>query len=281
MCEFCTKYGEGEKWYLRAQNYSEDLLSDLRRRKFILDFFEDPDKLGQDVDKIDDLNKLPSFVRSVVKSRLIKRFKRDHYGQVVPIEEVEQIFKFVTSVIRLPCICRQATVGTEQRYCYGISMVPTQKSQMAEMLNSLGADYLSGPHTSGLEALSKEEALEQIRRLEHKSLFHSVWTFVAPFIGGICNCDLDCLAMRLTSIKSFPVMFRAEYVAVTEPELCNGCRHCMHSCQFGAIRYSLAQGKIDIDPLRCYGCGICRATCSEKAILLKDRCQVPVAAGIW
>ena len=35
MCEFCLKHGEGEKWYLQAKNYSEDLLSDLRRLKFL------------------------------------------------------------------------------------------------------------------------------------------------------------------------------------------------------------------------------------------------------
>ena len=39
MCEFCHKHGEGKKWYLRAENYSTDLLSDLKRRKFIADFF--------------------------------------------------------------------------------------------------------------------------------------------------------------------------------------------------------------------------------------------------
>ena len=32
MCEFCLKHGEGEKWYLQAKNYSEDLMSDLRPR---------------------------------------------------------------------------------------------------------------------------------------------------------------------------------------------------------------------------------------------------------
>ncbi len=31
MCEFCHKHGEGKKWYLQAANYSEDLLSDVRR----------------------------------------------------------------------------------------------------------------------------------------------------------------------------------------------------------------------------------------------------------
>ena len=35
MCEFCVKHGEGEKWYLQAKNYSDDLLSDIRRRRFI------------------------------------------------------------------------------------------------------------------------------------------------------------------------------------------------------------------------------------------------------
>ena len=29
MCEFCLKHGEGEKWYLQAKNYSDDLFSDL------------------------------------------------------------------------------------------------------------------------------------------------------------------------------------------------------------------------------------------------------------
>jgi hypothetical protein len=35
LCEFCHKHGEGEKWYLQVKFYSEDLLSDLRRRKFV------------------------------------------------------------------------------------------------------------------------------------------------------------------------------------------------------------------------------------------------------
>ena len=31
MCEFCHKHGEGKRWYLKAENYSDDLLSDLKR----------------------------------------------------------------------------------------------------------------------------------------------------------------------------------------------------------------------------------------------------------
>jgi len=41
MCEFCLKHGEGQKWYLQAKNYSEDLLNDVRRRKMIENFAAD------------------------------------------------------------------------------------------------------------------------------------------------------------------------------------------------------------------------------------------------
>jgi len=78
-----------------------------------------------------------------------------------------------------------------------------------------------------------------------------------------------------------PVMFRAEYVAKVSAESCNGCRACMRVCQFGAIGYSAANKKAMIDPTRCYGCGICRASCNKDAIILEERVKVPVAAHLW
>ena len=282
MCEFCHKHGEGKKWYLRAQNYSEDLLGDLKRREFIQDFFSRPEHLGEGGSKGDGQRHFPSFVRSVINLRAVNRQKKYHYGQVVPIEEVERIFGFVNSVVRLPCICRQLTVGSEQRYCYGVSMVPQQQSQFTQILRAIDARYLTGPDTGGLEALSKEEALASFRELEKKGLCHTVWTFVAPFIGGICNCDRsDCGAMRATVTEGFPVMFRAEYVAEVKPDACNGCRQCMRGCQFGAMGYSIAHEKVIIDPRRCYGCGVCRASCTKNAIVLNERSSIPLAAHVW
>lgn len=282
MCEFCHKHGEGEKWYLQAQLYSEDLLSDLNRRKFIREFFLHPEHLTENEGKLEKLKRLPSFVRAVVTPFLVGRQKKVHYGQVVPIEDVERIFDFINSVVRLPCICRQATVGTEQRYCYGISLVPTEKSQFGQIIREIDASYLTGPDTKGLEVLSKEEAVTSIRELEKKGICHTVWTFMTPFIGGVCNCDRsDCMAMRATVTMSFPVMFRAEYVAEINADLCNGCRQCMRVCQFGAMGYSIAHENVVIDPRRCYGCGICRASCTKNAIVLKDRSSVPLVARVW
>lgn len=281
MCEFCHKHGEGRKWYLEANNYAEDLLSDLGRRQMLRHFFREPERQLRGQAGLDRLDRAPAFVRRAITGRLVKRQKRVHYGQVVPLEEVEKILGFVTSVTRVACLCRQATVGSEQRYCYGVSLAP-QGGELMRIIDELGEDYLTGPHTKGLEVLSKEETLAAFRSHEREGLCHTVWTFVAPFIGGLCNCDRsDCLAMRATVGHQFPVMFRAEFVAAVSPDACNGCRLCMRLCQFGAIGYSAAHRKAMIDPRRCYGCGICRAACKPAAISLLDRAAVPAAATLW
>src|SRR3989304_4727389 len=254
MCEFCHKHGEGKKWYLKAENSSEDLLSDLRRRKFVADFFSKPADLKEQLDKLEGVAKLPGFVRSVLMPYMIGRQKKLHWGQVLPIEDVERVFGFVSSVVRLPCYCRQVTTGREQRFCYGVSMAP-QDGELERIIRGIDMDYLTGPDTSGLEKLTKEQALGNIRQYEKEGLCHSVWTFIAPFVGGICNCDRsDCGAMLATVVHNVPVMFRAEYVAEANPELCNGCRACMRVCQFGAISYNAGNKKAYIDISKCYGC---------------------------
>lgn len=281
MCEFCHKHGEGEKWYLRAENYSDDLLSDLKRRKFIADFFSRAEEYRRRKTNVRTPQPMPWFVRSVLRPYIVSRQKKVHFGQVLPIEDVEKVFGFVGNIVRLPCYCRYINLGTEQRFCYGISMAP-QEGEMFKIIKGIDMAYLTGPDTSGLEELTKEEALENFRQYEKEGLCHTVWTFVAPFIGGICNCDRsDCGSMQATVTEGIPSMFRAEYVAEVNPELCNGCRQCMRVCQFGAIGYSAANKKIFIDPLRCYGCGICRASCTKDAIQLHDRASVPVAANLW
>ncbi|MFO7953093.1 MAG: 4Fe-4S binding protein [Bacillota bacterium] len=280
MCEFCHQHGEGEKWYLQAKNYSSDLLNDLNRRNYIQDFFKKPKRLAKNIARLDDLNRLPTFVRAVVMPAIVKKQKKTHYGQVLPLEDIEKIFGFVNSIIRLPCVCRHVSVSTEQRYCYGVSMEPGEDTTMGKIIRSAGADYLNGPHTDGLETVTADEALDQLGGLEKKGIIHTVWTFMGPFIGGICNCDMDCMAMKALS-KSYPSMFRAEYVAEVNLDYCTGCRSCMRACQFNAISYSLAREKVSIDPQSCYGCGVCRASCREDAIFLRNRSEVPAAANLW
>lgn len=284
MCEFCLKHGDGGKWYLQAKNYSDDLLSDARRRRFIEEF-ADPARVAQEVAsgaaRAERLKRAPRLVQHLVSRLVTHKMKQVHFGQVVPIEEIEQIFDFTNTIVRVACICRRVTLGAEKRYCYGVSLAPNG-GRLAEILRGLPESPVAGPDGAHAEPLTKAEALEAFRAHEREGLCHTVWTFHTPFIGGVCNCDrTDCMAMRSTITNGTQVMFRAEHVAAISPDRCSGCRECMRLCQFGALAYSPSSRKVGVDQRWCYGCGVCRAVCKQDAIRLTPRAESPAAANLW
>ena len=252
---------EREKWYLQWR-ITRDLLTKTAQIRGGFPngstHAKEPQANGQAANTADETTK-----------PVLTMQKQDHYGQVLPMEDVEKIFKMVRGAVRLPCVCRRVTTGNmNARYCYGLTMDK-------ELLDSLDDSF-------SLETLTKGEALESIRKLDKEGLVHSVWTFKTPFIGGLCNCDQDCMAYRITHArKDYPVMFRAEWVASISADMCNGCRLCMRQCQYGALRYSSNNKKVVIDPSACYGCGVCRAVCNKQAITLSPREAVAGAAGVY
>lgn len=261
MCEFCMKHGEGKKWYLEMRNYSRELLERDNRDQFIDRFILEFEKsYSRKIIQLDSLKKRPwlhRFVRRIAESYA----KKSHYGQVIPLEDAEQVIDLACSVIRLPCVCRRMTTGREARYCLAFTFDRPQKLD-------------SYPDYNQYDVLQKDEAKNLIRSFDEQGLTHSVWTFKTPYIGAVCNCDRDCLAYRI-QVKADLIrcMFRAEYVAFVNRDACNGCKECIPFCQFGAIRFSLTEGKTAIDPQQCYGCGVCRAACSSSAIDLKSRSE--------
>jgi len=260
MCEFCIQHGEGKKWYLVMRNYSRELWAEEKRAEFMEDFgahFEG--KYGKPVALLDGVRDIPVVYRFVRHMGICKE-KEMHWGQVVPIEDVEQIVDLQDSIVRMPCACRKLTTGREARYCFGIGI---------DLVGILGK-YPDYSHS--FEVLEKEEAKRILRSFDKQGMVHSVWTFKTPYIGGICNCDQDCLAYRLqVKTNLMQVMFRAEYVAMVDWDLCNGCKKCLLHCQFGAIRYSNTMKRATIEMTQCYGCGVCRAVCDKEAITLKPR----------
>lgn len=182
MCEFCTKHGDGKKWYLQAKNYAEDLMNDLRRRRFVDHFFREtmrggPSSPGQSLAR---LQKAPAVLRRIISGLVTRRMKRDHFGQVVPIEDVEKILGICNGIVRIPCVCRRLTQGKDAAYCMGVSINP-HRSFVDGIISK---DYWSGPDGAGLERLTREQAIALMREFEKEGLCHSVWSFVTPFIGG-------------------------------------------------------------------------------------------------
>ena len=260
MCEFCVQHGEGKKWYLVMQNYSRELWGQQKRSHFMEDFgvhFEE--RIGKAVAQIDAVRDIP-LVRRLARQMAVRKVKALHWGQVVPIEDAEQIVDLVDSIVRMPCPCRKLTNGREGRYCLGLG------------IDVIGILSRYPDYSHSFDVLEKEEAKNVLRSLDKQGLVHSIWTFKTPYIGAICNCDQDCIAFRIqVKTNMLQIMFSAEYVALVDWDLCNGCKKCLLNCQFGAIRYSNALKRPTIDMTRCYGCGVCRAVCDKNAITLKPR----------
>ena len=280
MCDFCIKHGEGKKWYLQAKNYGEDLASDIKRRKFIEHFFNEMVAPGPK-DAFQGLKRLqsaPPLMRRFMGSLMSRSFKRKHFGQIVPIEDIEKILEICSGIVRTPCVCRRLTRGKDGAFCLGVT-ISLEKSPFREAVSS---DYWEGPDSAGAETMTRDQALDLMRDFERQGLCHSLWTFITPFIGGICNCDrMDCLGLLYTLRGGLKMMWRGEYVARVDPDLCRGCRTCLKNCQFGAISYSVLAQKCAIQEDACWGCGICRAACQQNAISLLDRASVPSVARLW
>jgi ferredoxin len=306
MCEFCTEHGEGKKWYLHMKNYADALLYEelsssqkditeaTTRAEWIERLFksfvvpaigglsrtqdesqgvppspEVPETQSQELALQESFRAAKDQV-DTGEDEIVARRKIEHFGQVLPIEDVEAVIDRVDSITRLPCGCRFISTGkTDKRYCFGLG------------LDSMGILGEYPDAASSLEVLDKEEAKRIVREYDEEGLMHSVWTHVTPYVGGLCNCDRDCMAYNGYVEGRTPSFFRAEYICQIDWDLCTGCKSCMSQCQFGAQFYSSGLSRVYIDPTICFGCGVCRAACPNDAITLVPRQKNPQAADVW
>ena len=274
MCEFCVKHGEGKKWYLNAKNYSQDLASDISRRAFVKGFFYGAERGYKKYFGIAKLLplKMP-VIGPPLRAMLKRKFINKHWGQVVPIEDVEQILSITSSIVRIPCVCRKVTTGKEMRTCFVITLKP-------EFIELLDQSFFGGPDVARFEKIDKTSALNFMKEQETRGAFHSIWTFKTPFIGAICNCDdTGCIAMKMYK-EVTPIFFKAEYIIKQDKDECNGCKACIKICPFQAVEYDSVNKKVNVDHEKCHGCGICRAVCRKNAMSLQQRTHMPEAGSL-
>jgi hypothetical protein len=172
MCEFCISHGEGKKWYKNITNYSRELFlqvsSDEALKEYLARFGQ---SMQENIPTAEKWKKrLPVIYNFIAYPWLSRRFKKNHFGQMVPIEDIEKVLNEVGTVWRLPCICRKVAGGEEKRYCYAIGMDATG------ILKDL-------PDFRNFDQTTPEVAISEIRDLDTNGMTHSVWTFQTPFIS--------------------------------------------------------------------------------------------------
>lgn len=269
MCQFCVQHGDGKAWYLEASNYAADLDADLARREYLIEFIRDFGKNREWIYRnLARLERMPAAVQTLGRATASKRMEPYHFGQPVPIEQCEAILDITTSIVRIPCPCRHAAGTRDEGYCLAVTTKPIDR-----YLDEAFADYDTGPDVSKFQRLTKQQAMALLRRTEEEGLMHSVWTFMTPFIGAICNCSVEagCMAMALTVTHEVPNMLKGHGIAVADSEACVGCAECVPRCPFKAIVIGPGTKRAIIDDEKCFGCGVCRSACEYDALRLVDR----------
>jgi len=119
-------------------------------------------------------------------------------------------------------------------------------------------------------SISKQEALEILRRTEEAGLIHSTANRLDQ-VSYICNCCTCCCGiMRGVAEWGNPdAVARSDFRVVVDTEVCTGCETCVDRCQFKAL--SVPEEVCLVDYGRCVGCGQCVSVCPMEALSLERR----------
>jgi hypothetical protein len=117
MCEFCSKHGKGNRWYLNPENFSDEMMKDPQRVKTL-------EKLaGWGIEYyIDFTSRVTRLVNWPVLGKAAKAIvnriaPNKHGGQVVSLEDSLQLLEYTKDFVLLPCECRKLVGYRDDMVC--------------------------------------------------------------------------------------------------------------------------------------------------------------------
>lgn len=197
----------------------------------------------------------PSFFRVVPVNTQIQA---EH--QVLPYEDVRQMIEQARSFKLSDCICRkeQALQGHPCSH------------PLETCLSFSGEENAFERYPSG-RIISKEEALEALRKAEEEGLVHQTYNVRSNHFF-ICNCCSCCCGVirAMRELNAPYMMAKSNFVAFVDQETCEACGICADErCPIGAIAED--NGTYAVDPERCIGCGVCTTACPSESITLREK----------
>ena len=143
-------------------------------------------------------------------------------------DEVLRLVENARAISVGPCSCRRS------RRLMGEGCGHLEED-MCMYLNDNAVNYTRhGDH----RMISKEEALEILKRAEDNGLVHEL--NVAPGYEdatAICNCcGCSCFALRIATYFRAPDAVRSNYIARVDRDKCVACGQCVENCQVNAVK---------------------------------------------
>ena len=288
MCKWCMSHGAGGKWYLNARNYSKELADEYQMKEHLTEVYKDFESIfvkkaayGMSAIGVGYKLRMPVIgrvVRNIIdkithnegpKRRIVG--SDGHFGQVIPVEEAKMILDGLAAepIIINNCPCSIIMRGKKDARCISFGVLSEVMEKLPRYIPK-GVKY----------QIDREEAMEKIEEFNNQGYVHSIYFQPVPYINALCSCDKrDCMAMGGRLNFDFNILYKGEYVATINPDLCDGCKECSHRCQFNALHYSPLNKQMFVNQDKCFGCGNCTSTCEFDAITLVSRESVPAVAG--
>jgi ferredoxin len=281
------KHGAGGKWYLNAENYSNEVAEKYNLREFLLEQYTNFEQIsvrkvgGFSPAGMDYTFRMPIIGRVVKKlaERMLHSRRpptnpfrpEGHIGQVVPLEDAEAILEHCAAepIIEKNCMCRYMSRGVKEACCINFGV-------MSEIIDRLPRFV---PEKEKFH-LSREEAIARFREHNTKGNIGTIWYGPFPYINNLCSCETpECAGIRPRVDFGIRSIYKAEYIAQLNESTCSGCGACVAMCSFGALHMDPGLDRPVVDLERCFGCGVCRHACPTGALFLVPRDQLPSFAG--
>lgn len=249
-----------EAYYIARQDSTENLKKAAEIYRF---FFQNMPALGA-IDKNFELFRPLLPLNS--REKLIQIDESvDAESQVLPYELVEDLINKNDTFAVITCQCRLIGELTGDP----CKVVP---SEMGCFVTGRPAKAIASFGWG--KALTKEEAIEYLRKTEKAGLVHCT----SNSMGGehlmfICNCcSCHCGALKANKEHHFKTIKPSNYRPSMNVELCAKCETCLKKCPMGAISY-FEEEKMVVNYEVCIGCGVCATNCPKKAILMQKVLQ--------
>ena len=120
------------------------------------------------------------------------------------------------------------------------------------------------------EGYAKESTLQ-----EALSILKKTYNEGLVLVGGgedppvkICSC-CSCCCFLFAGLQRFSLtnaLVHSDFVAKVDKAVCDECATCVSRCHFGAMKQR--DKNVIFDTEKCFGCGLCTATCPKGAIQL-------------
>lgn len=281
------EHGAGGKWYLNAAHYSEEIVQKYDLREFLLEQYKNFEQIS--VRKVAGLSPvgMDRAFRMPIIGRVVKTMAErmlhsrkppsnpfrptGHIGQVVPLEDAEEILRHCACepIIEKNCMCRYMSRGVKEACCINFGVMSEIIDQLPRFIPEKAKYHLT-----------REEAIARFREHNSRGYIGTIWFGPYPYINNLCSCQSpECAGIRPRVDFGIKSIWKAEYLIDVTQSMCSGCGRCVAKCPFGALSMDTESRRPVVDHERCYGCGVCRHVCATGALFLVPRDQVPAFAG--